>query len=118
VLRQRIERNLEGRQPHIIVAYGGKALNADEVYETTLPLTQRLAPFMKDTMHYLNARAADGDSILIEGAQATLLDVDHGTYPFVPLPARLPVARPSVRVSRRTNLQESLDRSHLHYQGW
>jgi adenylosuccinate synthase len=82
VLRQRIERNLEDAN-RIIVAYGGKALNADEVYETTLPLTQRLAPFMKDTMHYLNARAADGDSILIEGAQATLLDVDHGTYPFV-----------------------------------
>src|SRR5882672_1468521 len=82
VLRQRIERNLEDAN-RIIVAYGGKALNADEVYETTLPLTQRLAPFMKDTMHFLNARAADGDSILLEGAQATLLDVDHGTYPFV-----------------------------------
>src|SRR6266513_280926 len=51
VLRQRIERNLEDAN-RIIVAYGGQALNADEVYETTLPLTERLAPFMKDTMHY------------------------------------------------------------------
>jgi adenylosuccinate synthase len=82
VLRQRIERNLEDAN-RIIVAYGGTALDPDEVYETTLPLTQRLEPFIADTMHYLNIQASKGKSILLEGAQATLLDVDHGTYPFV-----------------------------------
>ncbi len=46
-------------------------------------LTERLAPFISDTTHYLNVAAVEGRSILLEGAQATLLDVDHGTYPFV-----------------------------------
>jgi adenylosuccinate synthase len=46
-------------------------------------LTQRLAPFIADTTHFLNIAATEGRSILLEGAQATLLDVDHGTYPFV-----------------------------------
>jgi adenylosuccinate synthase len=46
-------------------------------------LTERLAPFIADTTHYLNVAASEGRSILLEGAQATLLDVDHGTYPFV-----------------------------------
>jgi adenylosuccinate synthase len=46
-------------------------------------LTERLAPFIADTTHYLNIAAGEGRSILLEGAQATLLDVDHGTYPFV-----------------------------------
>jgi adenylosuccinate synthase len=82
VLRSRIERNLEDAN-RVIVAYGGAALNVDEVYNQVLPVTERLAPFMADTMHYLNAQAGAGRSILIEGAQATLLDVDHGTYPFV-----------------------------------
>jgi adenylosuccinate synthase len=42
-----------------------------------------LGPFIADTTHYLNVAATEGRSILLEGAQATLLDVDHGTYPFV-----------------------------------
>jgi adenylosuccinate synthase len=46
-------------------------------------MVERLAPFLCDTTHFLNQAAARGDSILLEGAQATLLDVDHGTYPFV-----------------------------------
>jgi len=46
-------------------------------------LTERLAPFIADTTHYLNVAALQDRSILLEGAQATLLDVDHGTYPFV-----------------------------------
>src|ERR687883_17580 len=82
VLRARIERNLEDAN-RVIEAYRGERLNADEVFDTVAPLAERLAPFIADTMHYLNRAAAGGRSILIEGAQATLLDVDHGTYPFV-----------------------------------
>ena len=82
VLRSRIERNLEDAN-RIIVAYGGQALDPDEIFNETSRLTERLAPFIADTMHFLNTAAQDGRTILIEGAQATLLDVDHGTYPFV-----------------------------------
>src|SRR5215212_7107986 len=82
VLRSRIERNLEDAN-RIIVAYGGERLDADEIFREMSVLTERLGPFIADTTHYLNVAATEGRSILLEGAQATLLDVDHGTYPFV-----------------------------------
>src|SRR5712691_4046671 len=82
VLRSRIERNLEDAN-RIIVAYGGDPLEANEIFDETSAMVERLAPFLCDTSHFLNQAATRGDSILLEGAQATLLDVDHGTYPFV-----------------------------------
>jgi len=82
VLRSRIERNLEDAN-RIIEAYGGERLEANEIFNEMSVLTERLAPFIADTTHYLNVAATEGRSILLEGAQATLLDVDHGTYPFV-----------------------------------
>jgi adenylosuccinate synthase len=82
VLRARIERNLEDAN-RVIEAYGGKPLEAARVFDEMSALVERLAPFVADTMHYMNLAAREGRSILIEGAQATLLDVDHGTYPFV-----------------------------------
>jgi len=82
VLRSRIERNLEDAN-RIISAYGGEMLNADEIFAEMSELTERLGAFISDTTHYLNVAATEGRSILLEGAQATLLDVDHGTYPFV-----------------------------------
>src|SRR5438046_1840177 len=82
VLRSRIERNLEDAN-RIIVAYGGQALDANAIIDETSAIVERLAPFICDTTHFLNVAAARGDSILLEGAQATLLDVVHGTYPFV-----------------------------------
>jgi adenylosuccinate synthase len=82
VLRSRIERNLEDAN-RIIEAYGGAALDGEEIFNEMSVLTERLAPFIADTTHFLNVAASEGRSILLEGAQATLLDVDHGTYPFV-----------------------------------
>jgi adenylosuccinate synthase len=82
VLRSRIERNLEDAN-RIIEAYGGEKLDAGEIFNEMQFLTERLGAFVGDTTHYLNDAASEGRSILLEGAQATLLDVDHGTYPFV-----------------------------------
>ena len=82
VLRSRIERNLEDAN-RIIVAYGGQPLEANAIISETSAMAERLAPFICDTSHFLNQAATRGASILLEGAQATLLDVDHGTYPFV-----------------------------------
>jgi adenylosuccinate synthase len=82
VLRSRIERNLEDAN-RIIEAYGGERLDAEEIFNEMLRLTERLGAFIGDTTHFLNLAATEGKSILLEGAQATLLDVDHGTYPFV-----------------------------------
>jgi len=82
VLRARIERNLEDAN-RVIVTYGGQPLHADQVFDEVSKNVERLAPFVCDTTFYLNCAAREGKSILIEGAQAALLDVDHGTYPFV-----------------------------------
>src|ERR671916_699149 len=82
VLRKRIQRNLEDAN-HIIRAYGGQPLDPEQVFDEFYPHAERLAPFIADTAHYLNRAAREGRTILVEGAQAALLDVDHGTYPFV-----------------------------------
>ncbi|MBA3241292.1 MAG: adenylosuccinate synthase [Acidobacteria bacterium] len=82
VLRSRIERNLEDAN-RIIEAYGGQALDSAQVFDEMSPLVERLSPFIADTTLFINRAVREGRSVLIEGAQATLLDVDHGTYPFV-----------------------------------
>jgi adenylosuccinate synthase len=78
----RIERNLEEAN-RIIVLYGQQPLRADEIYNEISPLVERLRPFVCETSHFLSEARKAKKKILLEGAQATLLDVDHGTYPFV-----------------------------------
>jgi adenylosuccinate synthase len=81
-LRMRIERNLEEAN-RIIVLYGQQPLRADEIYDEVAPLIERLRPFVTETSHFLSEAKKANQKILLEGAQATLLDVDHGTYPYV-----------------------------------
>jgi adenylosuccinate synthase len=59
------------------------AVDADGVIDRTLALAERLKPMITDVSYRLNAEMAAGRRLLFEGAQGTLLDVDHGTYPFV-----------------------------------
>ncbi len=82
VLRMRIERNLEEAN-RIIVLYGQPPLYAYDIYNEIAPLIERLRPFVTETSHFLAEARRDNKKILLVGAQATLLDVDHGTYPYV-----------------------------------
>lgn len=82
VLRMRIERNLEEAN-RIIVLYGQQPLRADDIYNEIAPLVERLRPYVTETSHFLAEARRANRKILLEGAQATLLDVDHGTYPYV-----------------------------------
>jgi adenylosuccinate synthase len=82
LLKLRVERNLEEAN-RIIVLYGREPLRADEILAEIEPLVQRLKPFVCETSHFLSEAKKAGKKILLEGAQATLLDVDHGTYPYV-----------------------------------
>lgn len=82
VLRNRIERNLEEAN-RIIVLYGQPPLYADEIYNEISALVERLRPFVTETSRFFAQAKSENQKILLEGAQATLLDVDHGTYPFV-----------------------------------
>ncbi len=63
--------------------YGHPGLSFQKIYSDFRKMRNRLLSFAKDTPYYLYHLARKGKSILFEGAQGTLLDVDHGTYPFV-----------------------------------
>lgn len=82
LLKSRIERGLEEAN-RVIVMYGREPLRSDEIYEEITALAERLKPFVTETSHFLAEAKKQNKKILLEGAQATLLDVDHGTYPYV-----------------------------------
>jgi adenylosuccinate synthase len=63
--------------------YNAEPLSADEIFEKCKFYAARLLGFMTDTTELLHRSIADGKSVLFEGAQGTLLDLDHGTFPFV-----------------------------------
>lgn len=82
LLKLRIERNLEEAN-RIIVLYGREPLRSDEIFDEISVLVERLKPFVTETSHFFAEAKKQNKKILLEGAQATLLDVDHGTYPYV-----------------------------------
>lgn len=82
LLKSRIERGLEEAN-RVIVMYGREPLRSEEIFEETYALAERLRPFVADTTTFLTKAVKENKNILLEGAQATLLDIDHGTYPFV-----------------------------------
>ena len=59
------------------------SLNVDEIFESVRALGEELAEYFADVAEFLNKGMDEGQSVLFEGAQGTLLDVDHGTYPYV-----------------------------------
>jgi adenylosuccinate synthase len=63
--------------------YDAEPISADDIFEKCKSYADRLLPFTIDTTEFLHKSIADGKSILFEGAQGTLLDLDHGTFPFV-----------------------------------
>ena len=63
--------------------FGGEAIDAGGVIDRTLQLADRLKPMLTDVSYRLYKAMGDGHRLLFEGAQGTLLDVDHGTYPYV-----------------------------------
>jgi len=67
----------------IIAAGGGQPVDVDAVVDQFAELGARLAPYVIDTVELLHDALDADDAILLEGAQATFLDLDHGTYPFV-----------------------------------
>ncbi len=63
--------------------YGMEKVDFQQTLNDSLTLIQRIAPMVDDTIELLHGRRKKGDDILFEGAQGSLLDIDHGTYPFV-----------------------------------
>ncbi|MGH9541589.1 MAG: adenylosuccinate synthase [Terriglobales bacterium] len=63
--------------------YGAQPLDAGRMFEDYRELSERIRPLVRDTAQLLNQAAAAAEPILLEGAQGAMLDIDHGTYPFV-----------------------------------
>ena len=67
----------------ILTALGGEQLKIDEIVDNFAALGERLKPYISDTVNFLHDALDRNENLLLEGAQATFLDIDHGTYPFV-----------------------------------
>jgi adenylosuccinate synthase len=81
--RARLEAALVEKNVLIEKLYGHTPLSADEVAAEYLDYAARIKPYVQDTQKYLSGALRDGKRLLFEAAQGTLLDIDHGTYPFV-----------------------------------
>ncbi len=81
--RDRLQSNLKLKNKILTRIYGAKPLDSDEILERYRRVAPGVLRFMADTAEYLQRATRAGRSILLEGAQGTLLDIDHGTYPFV-----------------------------------
>jgi adenylosuccinate synthase len=83
ILRQKVEGALDQKNHLLVKVYNRRAIKVDEVVDDLLSYADRLAPMVADTGLVLNQALDAGKTVLFEGGQATMLDVDHGTYPFV-----------------------------------
>jgi adenylosuccinate synthase len=83
ILRAKVEGALELKNQLLVKVYNRKAVTVDSVVEDLLSYVDRLRPMVADTGLLLSNALDEGKTVLLEGGQATLLDVDHGTYPFV-----------------------------------
>jgi adenylosuccinate synthase len=79
----KLDRNLEAKNHLLQAVYGVEGFDYDKVRAEYLGYAEILRPFVADTAAFLNEAVKGGQKVLFEGAQATLLDLDHGTYPYV-----------------------------------
>ncbi len=83
ILRAKIEGSLEQKNQLLVKVYNRRAALVDEVVDELLGYAERLRPMVTDTSVVLNQALDRGETVLFEAGQATMLDIDHGTYPFV-----------------------------------
>jgi adenylosuccinate synthase len=83
ILRQKVAAALDQKNHLLVKVYNRRAVGVDDVVDELLAYVERLRPMVADTSLLLEKALDAGRTVLLEGGQATLLDVDHGTYPFV-----------------------------------
>lgn len=83
ILRQKIDGALRQKNELLVKLYNRRAVTVDEIAEYFLSYVERLRPMVVDSTTLLNEALDEDKVVLMEGGQATYLDVDHGTYPFV-----------------------------------
>ncbi len=83
ILRQKVEGALDQKNHMLVKVYNRRAIEVQEIVDDLLSYAERLRPMVDDTALTLHEALDAGKTVLFEGGQATMLDVDHGTYPFV-----------------------------------
>ncbi|MGH9338944.1 MAG: adenylosuccinate synthase [Acidobacteriota bacterium] len=83
LFKEKVYSNVELKNRILRSVYASPEVDPQEIYESYMAIAPKILPFVTDTAEYLNEAIRKRQSILFEGAQGTLLDVDHGTYPFV-----------------------------------
>jgi adenylosuccinate synthase len=83
ILRKKLEGALRDKNQVLIKVFNRKGIEVEEVLAEYLGYAEALRPYIVDTSLLLNEALNRGEVVLLEGSQGTLLDVDHGTYPFV-----------------------------------
>ena len=83
IFREKLDLALREKNGVLAKVYNQLPLDADEIAATYLAMVPRLEPLIADTVHLVHDALDAGQHVLFEGAQATYLDLDHGTYPFV-----------------------------------
>lgn len=83
ILRAKVEGALELKNQMLTKVYNRRAVSVDEIVDQLLVHAERLRPMVADTALVLHEALDRDETVLLEAGQATLLDVDHGTYPFV-----------------------------------
>jgi adenylosuccinate synthase len=83
IFRQKLEAALKEKNAVLSKVYNRLPLDAEEIAGDYLRYGERLAPHISDTSSVIHRALRQGEGVLLEGAQGTLLDLDHGTYPFV-----------------------------------
>ena len=83
ILSQKVEGALTQKNELLVKIYNRAAIKPKDVVDHLLSFAERLRPMVSDTSLILNQALDAGKTVLLEGGQGTLLDVDHGTYPFV-----------------------------------
>ncbi len=83
VFAELLQRNLRAKNELIVKIYSGRPFSFDEIYAQYCTYAEQLRPYVSDTSVLVSEALARGENVVFEGAQGTLLDVDHGTYPYV-----------------------------------
>ena len=79
----KLKHNLTAKNELLVKLYGAEPFEYEPMLKQYLAFAEQLRPYVADTTYLLNDALDKGEKVLFEGAQATLLDLDHGTYPYV-----------------------------------
>ena len=83
VLRRKLTASIQEKNEILVKVYEAEKLDVEAIIDEYVEFDKLIDPYVTDTAHYIGRALSEGKRVLAEGAQGSLLDIDHGTYPFV-----------------------------------